>query len=153
MDLGVSMSADVLEDKLDCAHDGKNPETVWNTKRVPTHLEPGWNNRLFVACGGSWRGYFPLSGEVLWSPEDERAPCGLIFDTRGWTRIVPVPIQRFRGWRYVDGASFGVAAAPAPLEARPHLHGKNSSEDFLKKRAASAGSTSHARRKDHPTGK
>jgi hypothetical protein len=119
VDLGVTMSADVLEDKLDCAHDGKNPETVWNTKRVPTRLEPGWHNRLFVACGGAWRGYFPLSGEVLWSPEDERAPCGLILDTRGWTRIVPVPVERFRGWRYVDATAFQGTSRPAVTPAFP----------------------------------
>lgn len=119
MDLGVTMSADVLEDKLDCAHDGKNPETVWNTKRVPTRLEPGWNNRLFVACGGFWRGYFPLSGEVLWSPEDERASCGLIIDTRGWTRIVPVPVERFRGWRYVDATALQETSRPAAAPPPP----------------------------------
>lgn len=100
VDMGVTMSPEVLEDKLEHAEDGKNPEATWNTRRLPTKLEPGWNNRLFVACAGVWRGYFPLSGDVLWNPDDEKAPYALIFDTRRWTRIPPSPAPRFRGWNY-----------------------------------------------------
>lgn len=111
MDLGVGMSPDVFEEKLEYARDGKGTEGTWNTKRLPKSLEPGWKNRLFVACGGAWRGWFPLSGEVLWCPEDETAPYALIFDAQGWTRIAAVPALRFRGWRYVDGAALLSAAA------------------------------------------
>jgi hypothetical protein len=108
MDLGVTMSADMFEDKLEHATDGKNPEATWNTCRLPKRLVPGWNNRLFVALDGLWRGYFPLSGEVLWNPDDPAAPYALIFDTRRWTRISPRPAPRFRGWRYLE---------PAPVQA------------------------------------
>lgn len=102
MDLGVVMSAEVLGDKLDHAEDGKNPEAIWNTKRLPKRLAPGWTNRLFVASAGVWRGYFPLSGEVLWNPEDKDAPYALIFDTRGWTALKQTAAPRFRGWRYLN---------------------------------------------------
>lgn len=105
----LGMSPDVLEDKLEHAVDGKNPEATWNTRRLPTRLEPGWGNRLFVASGGFWRGYFPLSGEVLWNPADAGAAYALILDTRGWTRVLPLEAPRFRGWRY--GAPEGWAAA------------------------------------------
>lgn len=104
MDLGVLMSSEVFEDKLECARDGKSPEATWNTKRLPKGLTPGWTNRLFVAVGGAWRGYFPLSGEVLWNPDDEAAPYAMIFDTRGWTPIPLRPVARFRGWRHVTSA-------------------------------------------------
>ena len=104
----IGMSPDVLEDKLEHAVDGKNPEATWNTRRLPTRLEPGWGNRLFVASGGFWRGYFPLSGEVLWNPEDAGAAYALIFDTRRWTPVLPLVAPRFRGWRY--GAPEGWAA-------------------------------------------
>lgn len=101
MDIGISMSPEVFEDKLDHARDGKSPEATWNTKRLPKGLAPGWTNSLFVAVGGAWRGYFPLSGGVLWNPDDEDAPYAMIFDTRGWTPISPRPVARFRGWRYL----------------------------------------------------
>lgn len=110
MDVGVTMSVEVLEDKVEYAHDGKGTEGTWNTRRLPKNLEAGWNNRLFVACAGAWRGWFPLSGEVLWCPEDETAPYALIFDAQGWKRIAPVSAPRFRGWRYVDDAA--LLAAP-----------------------------------------
>lgn len=111
MDVGVAMSPEVLEEKLEYAHDGKGSEGTWNTRRLPKSLEPGWKNRLFVACRGAWRGWFPLSGEVLWCPEDKTAPYALIFDARRWTRMAPVPTPRFRGWRYVDGTALLAAAA------------------------------------------
>jgi hypothetical protein len=113
MDLGVVMSPDVFEEKLGYAHDGKGSEGTWNTRRLPKNLEAGWNNRFFVACAGVWRGWFPLSGEVLWCPEDETAPYTLIFDACRWARMVPIAASRFRGWRYVDGAAL-LAAAAAP---------------------------------------
>jgi hypothetical protein len=70
MDLGIVMRGEVLHDKR---ADGRAGRTVatWNTRRVPTRLTPGWTNRLFVASAGWWRGYFPLSGDVLWNPRDE----------------------------------------------------------------------------------
>lgn len=104
MDIGVIMGPEVFEDKLEHAHDGKNPEATWNTKRLPKGLTPGWTNRLFVAVSGRWLGYFPLSGEVLWNPEDEAAPYALIFDTRGWIPIPRRSVGRFRGWKYLADA-------------------------------------------------
>jgi hypothetical protein len=105
MDLGVAMSRDVFEDKLDHARDGKGPEATWNTRRLPKQLTPGWTNRLWVAVDGAWRGWFPLSGEVLWNPEDDQAPYALIFDTRRWTPVPPTPAPRFRSWRYLLASS------------------------------------------------
>lgn len=102
MDLAVVMRAEVLEDKLEDAEERGRREATWNTRRLPTRLTPGWTNRLWVACGGTWRGYFPLSGEVLWNPEDESAPYALIFNAGGWTRVAPVPAPGFRGWRYLE---------------------------------------------------
>ncbi len=61
---------------MEHAADGKSPEATWNTRRLPTRLEPGWGNRLFVAAGGFWRGYFPLSGEVLCLPAARRRRQG-----------------------------------------------------------------------------
>jgi len=100
MDLGVAMGREVLEYKLDHARDGKSSEATWNTRRLPKRLTPGWTNRLFVAVDGTWRGWFPLSGEVLWNPEDDATSYALIFDTRLWTPISSTPALRFRGWRY-----------------------------------------------------
>lgn len=102
MDLGVTMSVDVLEEKLECARDGKNPEATWSTRQLPKRLTPGWTNRLFVAVNGQWTGWFPLSGDLLWNPEDETAPYTLILNTRGWTRIPSAPAPRFKGWRYLS---------------------------------------------------
>jgi hypothetical protein len=112
MDLGVTMSAEVLEDKLEEAGERGRREATWNTKRLPSRLTPGWTNRLYVACAGRWVGYFPLSGDVLWNPEDASAPYALIFNAARWTRIPSVPTPRFRGWRYLDSAP-GEAAPPA----------------------------------------
>ena len=102
MDLGVTMSAGVLEYKLEEASERRRRVATWNTRRLPKRLTPGWTNRLFVACGGFWRGYFALSGDVCWNPEDEAAPYALIFDPGQWTTIAPVPAPRSRGWRYLD---------------------------------------------------
>jgi len=102
VDMGVTMSPEVLEDKLEEAREGKHREATWNTKRPPTRLTPGWTNRLYVACRGYWRGYFPLSGDVLWNPQDEVAPVAMLFDASRWTRIKPVEAPRFRGWRYLE---------------------------------------------------
>jgi hypothetical protein len=101
MDLGVAMRGEILADKLADGRAGRRLAT-WNTGRVLTRLTPGWTNRLFVACGGWWRGYFPLAGDVLWNPTDAAAPYALIFDPRRWTRIATVRSPRFRGWRYLE---------------------------------------------------
>jgi hypothetical protein len=101
MDIAVVMRPEVLADKIE---DGRVPGralATWNTRRLPTRLTPGWTNRLFVASQGTWRGYFPLSGEVFWSPRDLAAPYALIFDPRKWTSLDAVPVTSFRGWRYL----------------------------------------------------
>lgn len=115
MDIGVVMSPGVLEHKLECAHDGKSPEVTWNTRRLPKGLTPGWTNRLFVAVGGRWRGYFALSGEVLWNPEESAAPYALIFDARRFSRIKPEPAPIFRGWRYLESTSPARKTAGEPV--------------------------------------
>lgn len=99
MDIGVYMSAEVLEHKLEAQSEG-NTEEAWNVRRVPKGLgQSGQADRLFVACDGAWRGYFILSPEALWSPEDKRAPWTLLFDTKTWTPIRPMSVKRFRGLR------------------------------------------------------
>lgn len=102
MDIGVVMRPEVLEHKLEEGQERGRPESIWNTRNLPKQLTPGWTNRLFVACRGNWVGWFPLSGEVLWNPEDEGAPYGLVFLSAKWTRIAPVPAPRFRGWKYLE---------------------------------------------------
>ena len=116
MDLGIVMRGEVLHDKRADGRAGRAVAT-WNTRRLPTRVTPGWTNRLFVACAGWWRGSFPLSGDVLWNPQDETAPYALIFDPRHWTPIAAVPSPRFRGWRYLD-APPGTAATSSPPAAR-----------------------------------
>jgi hypothetical protein len=101
MDLGVARRGEILVDKLADGWAGRRLAT-WNTRRVPMRLTPGWTNRLFVACDGWWRGYFPLAGDVLWNPKDPAAPYALIFDPRRWMRIAAVRSPRFRGWRYLE---------------------------------------------------
>ena len=100
MDLGVWMSPAVLEHKLEARDEG-NPEQAWNLSRWPrSGFSPGEQHRLFVASRGFWCGYFALSGEALYNPDDERAPFTLLFDARSWTEIDPVPVRRFRGFTY-----------------------------------------------------
>lgn len=133
MDLGVAMSADVLEDKLEHARDGKGPQATWSTRRLPTRLTPGWTNRLFVAVGGRWRGYFPLSGDLLWNPEDSAAPYALIFDATRWTPIAPVPAPRFREWTYAVLYSAAPAAHPGRGEEDPTGCSERGSKSKIKK--------------------
>jgi len=99
VDVGVWMSAATFEHKLD-GRDEKNPEQAWNMGRWPSRLSEPGPHRLFVACDGIWRGYFRISGEALYNPDDERTPYTLLFDTRTWTEIAPVPVRRFRGFTY-----------------------------------------------------
>jgi hypothetical protein len=116
MDVGVAMSRAVLADKLEDGRGRQRAVATWNTRRVPTRLTPGWTNRLYVACDGRWRGYFPLSGDVVWTPADVAAPYALIFDPRRWRSIVPAPSPRFRGWRYLEARPEERARTSAELE-------------------------------------
>jgi len=116
MDLGVAMSGEVLEDKLEDGSERGRTVATWNTRRLPKRLTPGWTNRLIVACDGAWRGFFPLSGDVFWNPEDPAAPYALLFNPRQWTRIRPVAVSRFRGWRYL---ATGPDTPPAPSANLP----------------------------------
>ena len=117
MDLGVTMSPEVFEEKLEQAEDPRHEVATWNTRRFPTRLTPGWTNRLFVASAGAWQGYFELSGDVLWNPEDEGAPYALIFNPRRWTAIAPVPVPRFCGWRYLESPPSPAPRRPTPTKA------------------------------------
>jgi len=146
MDLGVVMGREVLADKLDEGRASRRAVATWNTRRVPTRLTPGWTNRLFVACGGWWRGAFPLAGDVYWTPQDPAAPYALIFDARRWTPIAPVLAPRFRGWRYLAAPPGTTPAASAPPVNQPGdaRSPKNnlSPKNFLKNARSSAGVTS-----------
>jgi hypothetical protein len=114
MDVGIVMSRAVLTEKIEDGHVRQRAVATWNTRRVPTRLTPGWTNRLYVACDRRWCGYFPLSGDVLWTLADAAAPYALIFDPRRWTRIAPEPSPRFRGWRYLEARP----GEPAPTSAK-----------------------------------
>ena len=98
MDIGVWMSRQTLAHKLEARHE-KNPEQAWNLSRWPTQFSEPGENRLFVAVEGKWRGYFKLSKDALYNPNDT-TPYTLLFDTRTWTTISPVSVKRFRGFTY-----------------------------------------------------
>jgi len=110
MDVGVWMRPEVLAHKLEARYED-HPEQVWNLSRWPTRLSADGVHRLFVASEGAWRGYFTLSPEALYSPNDVLASFALLFDTRSWTPIAPVPVRHFRGFTYKvpQVASDGVA--------------------------------------------
>ena len=99
MDVGVRMRAEVLEHKLE-ARPESNPEQAWNLFRWPGRLSQEGVHRLFVAVNGAWRGYFTLSPDALYSPDDLRAPYTLLFDSRTWTPIQSVAVKCFRGFTY-----------------------------------------------------
>jgi len=99
MDVGVWMSAQLLAHKLEARHE-RNPEQVWNLSRWPRRLSAEGERRLFVASQGAWRGYFTLSPEALYNPNDASGAYALLFDTRSWTPIPPVPVRHFRGFTY-----------------------------------------------------
>ena len=101
MDIGIWMNARTFEDKLDQQETPK-PEAAWNLSRWPQGFshDSKQENRLFVACDGYWRGYFLISHEMLYLPEDEKTPYVMLFDTRTWTTIPNLPIKRFRGFTY-----------------------------------------------------
>jgi len=99
MNVGIWMSADVLEHKLEARHE-KNPEQAWNLGRWPNRLSEEGEHRLFVATRGAWRGYFTLSSDALYNPNDPQAPFTLLFDARTWTPIQKVPVKHLRGFTY-----------------------------------------------------
>jgi len=112
MDIGVWMQAEVLEHKLQACQE-HNTEQAWNLSRWPTGFTQEGEHRLFVATNGSWQGYFTLSQEALFNPNDQSAPFTLLFDTCSWTTIPSVPAKRFRGFTYhVPGANPPEAPSP-----------------------------------------
>ena len=109
MDIGVWMTPDTLASKLE-HQDEKNPEAAWNMAKWPKGFtgDTKIQNRLFVASGGRWIGYFIISQDMLYLPEDKKTPYVLLFNTRTWTQIDGGPVKRFRGFTYkvpqlVDG--------------------------------------------------
>ena len=104
VDIGIYTSGVTLEHKLDQMEDGKGPEAVWNMGRLPKDLgkSPG-PDRIFFAADGYWRGYFLLSGDVLYNPEDEEKPYSLLFKVATWTEIPPAPMKKLSVFRYLDG--------------------------------------------------
>jgi len=104
VDIGIYTSEVTLSHKLDQLDDGRGREGTWNMGRMPTRLGKGETpDRLFFATDGYWRGYFLLATEVLFNPADDEKSYSLIFDLTTWTGIDPVPVKRFRGFRYLDG--------------------------------------------------
>ena len=99
MDIGVWMSAEVLAGKLQ-AQQEDNTEQAWNLSRWPTRFTQEGEHHLFVAVNGAWRGYFTLSREALFSPDDQSVPFTLLFDTCSWTPIHAVSAKRFKGFTY-----------------------------------------------------
>jgi hypothetical protein len=98
MDIGVWMSKQVLAHKLEARHE-KNPEQAWNLSKWPTRFSEQGVNRLFVAAEGKWRGYFILSDDALYNPNDTTSYT-ILFDTRTWKSIPPTPVNRFRSFTY-----------------------------------------------------
>jgi len=112
MNIGVCMLTEVLADKLQ-ARQEDNTEQAWNLSRWPKGFTQDGEHRLFVASKGAWRGYFTLRGEALFNPNDRSVPFTLLFDTRTWTSIRPVPAKRFRGFTYKVPNVNSAATAPA----------------------------------------
>jgi len=103
VDIGIYTSASVLADKLEDQSPNRKVEATWNMKRLPVRMGKGKNpDRLFFAYGGYWHGYFRIVPEILFNPSDQDKPYSLIFDVNSWTEIEPVPVKRFRGFRYLD---------------------------------------------------
>lgn len=117
MDIGVWMSPSVLESKLDQADTAK-PEAAWNFSRWPRGFDEHGPHRLFVASAGRWVGYFLISSEALYLPEDEKTPFVLLFDTASWTEIPPVEAKRFRGFTY-DVPPVSSSASGSDTSKRP----------------------------------
>lgn len=103
VDIGVYTSDVTLEHKLEAPRRGRPAEATWNMGRLPKELGKGDTaDRLFFATDGYWQGYFLLKKDVLYNPGDEKKPYSLIFDTGTWTDIAPIPVKKFRGFRYLD---------------------------------------------------
>jgi len=102
VDIGVYWAPAVLEHKLERRHRPQSVEEIWNCRRLPTGLgQAPTGDRLVIASGGHWIGYFRLVPEVLYTPADPACPYALIFDTSTWTAIrTRVPCKPFRGWTY-----------------------------------------------------
>jgi hypothetical protein len=136
MDLAVVMRPEVLADKLEDGRLHGRAVATWNTRRLPTRLTPGWSNRLFVACQGRWRGYFPLSGDVFWNPRDETGAL------RPHFRSAPMDTDRARAMSFVPRLEISrvparCGAGGGAASCRPNQRGrKYSSKNFLKKRAS-----------------
>lgn len=113
MDVGIWMRTEVLQHKLEAQHE-ENPEQTWNMARWPSRLSEEGRHRLFVAAGGAWRGYFTLSSDALYNPDDPRAPFTLLFDARSWTPIKKLTVKHFRGFTY------NVPRLPDDHAAAPH---------------------------------
>lgn len=114
MHIGIHTSWEVLEDKLESRRDPRKAVATWNLNRLPLKLSKEGPNYLFVAVQGTWVGYFVLQDEILWSPEDRRAPYSLLFDTRSWVDIKPIRTKRFRGFTYNTPAPEQVEALHSP---------------------------------------
>jgi hypothetical protein len=72
-------------------------------RRLPKELGKGVEpDRLYFATSRHWRGYFILSHDILWNPDDEERPYTLIFDAASWRDIEPIPVRKFRGFRYLE---------------------------------------------------
>ena len=102
--IGVCWSPAILEHKLERVDEERSGpiEEVWNCRRLPQGLgKDSHGDRLFVACRGSWVGFFRLVPEVLYNPQDPRCPYALIFDARSWRSLdSDITAKPFRGWTY-----------------------------------------------------
>lgn len=121
VDIGVYTRPEVLAHKLEARHE-RNTEQAWNLSRLPLRISTDGRHRLFVATEGFWRGYFVLAKDILLTP-DMRA-CTLLFDTRTWRRIPPIPRPHFRGFTYgvpqLDAT--GAVLSSIPPATRPRAH-------------------------------
>ncbi len=103
VDVGMYTSVGVLREKLQQREPGTRSEATWNMRRFPVRLGKGTGpDRLFFAHDGFWRGFFEIVPEVLFNPRDQERPYSLIFDLNSWRAIEPMPVKRFRGFRYLE---------------------------------------------------
>ena len=117
MDIGVCMRLGILKHKLAVRSD-PNPEQAWNLARWPNALSKPGPHRLFVATRGVWRGYFILAADALFTPNECWTPFTLLFDSRSWTEIQPVPVKQFRGFTYNVPAVPVAAQSNVPSRSR-----------------------------------
>jgi hypothetical protein len=97
VDIGLYWAPAVLEHKLERRHLPAPVEEIWNCRRMPTGLgQTDTSDRLVIASGGRWIGYFRLVPEVLYTPA-----FALIFDASTWTALrTGILCKPFRGWTY-----------------------------------------------------